>query len=72
MSLFQACKQATSTSRRLVLRNGVTFSRSLAVDSVSSPPETSKKDTEIIAPAQDVMVAEVISGAPGADLANLL
>jgi NADH dehydrogenase (ubiquinone) Fe-S protein 4 len=43
-----------------------TLSRSLATDSVSSPPE--KKDTEIITPAQDVMVADVISGAPGADL----
>jgi hypothetical protein len=34
---------------------------------VSTPPETSKKETDIVAPAQDVMVADVISGAPGAD-----
>lgn len=67
MSLFQACKQATTSSRRLAAN----VTRALATDSVSPHPEMSKKETDIVAPAQDVMVADVISGAPGADFIAL-
>ena len=59
MALFQACKQVP---RSIAVNH--TVIRSLASDSVSS----SKKETDIVAPAQDVMVADVISGAPGANL----
>lgn len=67
MSLLQACNRATTSSRRLLVSSNPTFGRALATDSKLSP-ETSKKDTDIVAPTQpprDVMVADVISGAPG-------
>ncbi|KAG5353198.1 hypothetical protein E4T56_gene8198 [Termitomyces sp. T112] len=64
MSLLQVCRLATRGS---LSRSQATFSRGLAID--SAPPvttEAKKEPSDIIPaqPARDVLVADVISGAP--------
>ncbi|KAG5651657.1 hypothetical protein H0H81_007937 [Sphagnurus paluster] len=61
MSLLQACRLA----RAPVLRSAI--SRGVATEATPSAPETKKEPSEILAPIhppRDVMVADVISGAP--------
>ncbi|RDB17871.1 NADH-ubiquinone oxidoreductase subunit, mitochondrial [Hypsizygus marmoreus] len=68
MSLFQACRQATHASRGSVLRSTAALRRGVATDSTTpSPPVEKKEPSDIVAPVhppRDVMVADVISGAP--------
>jgi hypothetical protein len=66
MFLLQACRQASTTSRGTARNASAALSRGLATN---SPPlaASTKEPSDIITPIQptrDVMVADVISGAP--------
>ncbi|KAF8073727.1 Ndufs4, NADH dehydrogenase Fe-S protein 4 [Lyophyllum atratum] len=65
MSLLQVCKLA---ARAPTLRSSAALSRGMAINSPAAPTTVDKKEpSDIAAPAQpprDVMVADVISGAP--------
>ncbi|TFK68571.1 hypothetical protein BDN72DRAFT_769129 [Pluteus cervinus] len=68
MSLLRACKQASSLTRQNIATSSIYAARFVATD--AAPPaevKTESTSSEIVAPAQpprDVMVADVISGAP--------
>lgn len=64
MSLLRACIQATPASRKATLQCASTLSRGMANDSTP----VKKESSEIVAPepAREVLVADVISGAPSA------
>ena len=64
MALLNSCRQVALASRTVGLQSLTLISRGLS----SEPPSTSAKESsEIIAPEapRDVLVADVISGAPG-------
>lgn len=68
MSLFRVCKQAALVSNRTNLKPLPALSRALTTDTAPSAEANTKETSDIAAPAQpprDVMVADVISGAPG-------
>ncbi|KXN88288.1 NADH-ubiquinone oxidoreductase 21 kDa subunit, mitochondrial [Leucoagaricus sp. SymC.cos] len=65
MSLLRACVQASSTCKKAPLQCVSMLIRGMANDSAT--PATKKESSEIVAPepAREVLVADVISGAPG-------
>ncbi|KAG6812567.1 hypothetical protein H0H92_002219 [Tricholoma furcatifolium] len=63
MSFLQACRL---TTRGSILRSPTTLSRGLATDSTTPTTVEKKQSSDIVPqPARDVLVADVISGAPG-------
>jgi len=64
MSIFRACTRSSLISRRTGFSISGQFSRYNSTE--AAPRAESKADGEItIQPTRDVMVADVISGAPG-------
>ena len=67
MSLFRACKQAPVVSQRAIPRALAGFCRYSSSESAVGTGNT-KPSSDIVVPEQpprEVMVADVISGAPG-------
>ncbi|KAF8645142.1 hypothetical protein AX16_007970 [Volvariella volvacea WC 439] len=65
MSLLRSCKQVTSISRQCVIRPAFVAARSMSADASNKPTEQQTTTSEItVPPTRDVLVADVISGAP--------
>ncbi|KAF8957246.1 ETC complex I subunit conserved region-domain-containing protein [Flammula alnicola] len=68
MSLLRSCTQSASIARRTVLAAAPRLARSVSTEG-SAPPaekkEAQKSGSIAIQPTRDVLVADVISGAPG-------
>ncbi|TFK40829.1 Ndufs4, NADH dehydrogenase Fe-S protein 4 [Crucibulum laeve] len=69
MSLLRACQQATSISRRANLQSATRLTRGVATEATTTPEKKVEQSAHVAAPVtidqpREVMVADVISGAP--------
>ncbi|KAF5315108.1 hypothetical protein D9619_007376 [Psilocybe cf. subviscida] len=64
MSLLRSCTQSASILRRSGLTAAPTLARTLATDASATTPESKESGDIAIQPTRDVLVADVISGAP--------